>query len=154
MSRRGSILASFLRPSIIMVIGMIVLGSLTYEADGCCYKMRVACRTSFFNACKKKAHVKFPELYQDYYKQSFGLNDHDVWRSADDKYAIWKSDGNAKWFIGKWEWRGENAGWAMSNGPGRGDSSDCPLESTTEDWVYTEYDTWYDAEKSIKPWCV
>merc|ERR1711935_1161786 len=142
MSRRGSILASFPRPSIIMVIGMIVLGSLTYEADACCYRMRVACRTSWFNACYKKAHDEFPNLYQEYTRQNFDLNNHDVWnRSVDGRYGLWKSGGNAKWYIGTWDARGKNAGQAMSNGPGRGDSSSCPLDSETDDWRYTYDDT-------------
>jgi len=142
----------FPRPSIMIIAFILVC--LTNDADACCYKMRVACRTSWFNSCDWQAHTEHPELYQLYYRQSFDLNGHDVWKSADGNYGIWKTDVQEKWYIGYWDSRGQRRGFAMSEMPGKSEGSDCPLDSDSEDWVYTSGGNWYNGKKSIKPWCV
>ena len=77
-----------------------------------------------------------------------------TYRSADGNYGIWKSDVQEKWYIGYWDSRGQRRGFAMSEMPGKSEGSDCPLDSDSEDWVYTSGGNWYNGKKSIKPWCV
>ena len=111
--------------------------------------MRVACRTSYHNACHTGAAIvsSLDDLYQDY-KRSGKVNGKDAWKSNDNQYGVWFSK-NGKWMIGDWNDRGSNVGYAYSP-----KNTGCPLDAEVETWKYYYNGKWNNGNKSIKPWCV